>query len=302
MLTTSSADVADLPGRADTPPQIRHIPTRRVSLRVKLSRIRAMLRAILGRGGGFFVQYPYAAHLQPVTTPYPEVEDICARSEFPQLLDEMQRQLPAIHQFGEAPADPVLGRGMFPALDGMATYAAVRRFRPNRVLEIGSGDSTHFLAKAVADNGVGSVTCIDPQPRRELSRLNVNFKRRLMTPEDAEFAALLEPNDILFIDSSHIMLPGMDVDIQFNRIFPRLKKGVIVHVHDIFLPDDYPPHWRYRNYSEQNALIGWIISGYFDILWPGRYVITRHDAMIQKVFSDIDLGMGLAGSLWLRKH
>lgn len=256
---------------------------------------------MVGKGGGFFTQYPYVSHLQPVTAPYPEVEAICAESDFEQMLHEMQVLLPTLRRFGEAPSDPVFGRGMFPVLDGVAAYAAIRRFQPKRIIEIGSGDSTYFLAKGVKDNGFGAITCIDPQPRREIIALNVDFKPRLMNAEDADLAGSLEAGDILFIDSSHIMLPGMDVDIQFNRMFPRLKKGVIVHVHDIFLPDDYPPHWHNRNYSEQNALIGWIVSGYFDVLWPGRYVVTRHDAKIRSAFGDFELGTGTAGSIWLRK-
>ena len=121
-----------------------------------------------------------------------------------------------------------------------------------------------------------------------------------MVNADAETAGSLEANDILFIDSSHIMLPGMDVDIQFNRMFPRLKKGVIVHVHDIFLPFDYPPHWRVRNYSEQNALIGWILSGFFEVIWPGHYVFSRHHNEAQKVLAKIS-PLQAAGSIWLRK-
>jgi len=292
--------------RLEIPPRegasaIKTFPTPPVTWRTKGSRLRALAKTMLGLGGGFFTQYAYVNHLQPVTRPYPEVEALCEASAFPELLADMRQFLPVFRGFGSSPNDPVFGRGMFPALDGMATYAAVRRFKPKRIMEIGSGDSTHFLARAVRDNGSGHITCIDPEPRRAIIDLDVDFKPRLMTADDAEIAGSLEPNDILFIDSSHIMLPGMDVDIQFNRMFPRLKRGVIVHVHDIFLPDDYPANWRHRNYTEQNALIGWLVSRYFEILWPGRYVITRHADKISAAFGDFDLGSGTAGSLWLRK-
>lgn len=301
MATTTDVGALGSPAAREPLSPIKTFPARPLGWRVKLSRVRALVQAMLGNGGGFFTQYPYVTHLQPVTTPYPEVEAICAASEFQEMLQEIQALLPTLARFGEAPTDPVFGRGMFPVLDGLAAYAAVRRFRPKRIIEIGSGDSTYFLAKGVRDNGDGAIICIDPQPRREIIALDVDFKPRLMNADDADLAGSLEPGDILFIDSSHIMLPGMDVDIQFNRMFPRLKKGVIVHVHDIFLPDDYPPHWRNRNYSEQNALIGWIVSGYFDVLWPGRYVVTRRDAEVRSALGDFDLGTGTAGSLWLRK-
>jgi len=282
-------------------PTVTGFPRTRLGWKSKLSRIRALAQAMIGNGGGFFTQYAYVNHLQAVKTPYPEVSALCASSPFVELLDDMRSHLHAYKGFGANPTDPVFGRGMFPVLDGMAAYAAVRRFKPNRIVEIGSGDSTYFLAKGVKDNGSGHITCIDPQPRREIIALDVDFKPRLMNEDDADLAASLEDGDILFIDSSHIMLPGMDVDIQFNRMFPRLKPGVIVHIHDIFLPEDYPPHWRVRNYSEQNALIGWLVSGYFDVIWPGRYVATRHAEDIKRVLGDFDLKAGSAGSLWLRR-
>lgn len=294
-----SAKVVAFPREAS--PAIKVFPTRRRSWRARLSRIRAQLQSIVGAGGGFFTQYRHVGRIQRVTTPYPEVERICAAAPFSELMAAMVACKPIFRRFGEHPTDPVFGRGMFPALDGMACYAAVRQFRPNRIVEIGSGDSTYFLARAVKDNGPGRITCIDPRPRRDVVALDVDLRPRLMTCADAEMAGSLEAGDILFIDSSHIMLPGMDVDIQFNRMFPRLKRGVIVHLHDIFLPDDYPPHWNDRNYSEQNALVGWIVSGYFDVLWPGRYVVTRRDAQVQASFGDCDLGPGTAGSFWLRK-
>jgi predicted O-methyltransferase YrrM len=271
----------------------------KVGFRSRLSRVRALLLTALGRPQGFFTQYAYIEHLQPVGEPYPEVAALFEASPWRYFLKDIQ-SFSDLLSFGDHPHDPVLGRGMFPPLDGMAAYAAVRTLQPKRILEIGSGDSTFLLARGVRDNSFGSVTCIDPVPRREIVALNVDFRPRLMTNADANAAAELEAGDILFIDSSHIMLPGMDVDIQFNRMFPRLKRGVIVHVHDIFLPDDYPPYWRVRNYSEQNALVGWLLSGYFEVIWPGQYVFTRHHLEVAKALAGIS-PLGGAGSVWLRK-
>jgi hypothetical protein len=275
-------------------------PRRGIGLRSRLHRIKALLLTALGVPRGFFTSYPYARHLQPVGEPYPEVEQLLAASPWPAFLDEIRNCRAEMASFGHDRRDPVLGRGMFPVADGVAAYAAIRKFRPREIIEVGSGDSTYFLARAVRENGFGRITCIDPQPRREIIELDVDFKPRLLSNFDAELAASLEPNDILFIDSSHIMLPGMDVDIQLNRLFPRLKPGVIVHVHDIFLPDDYPDYWRVRHYNEQNALIGWLLSGYFDVLWPGRYVLTRHFDAFSTAVGDLGELTG-GGSLWLRK-
>lgn len=284
-----------------SPPLVQpHLP-RRISLRTSLSRFRALVLTALGIPSGFFIQYAYTKHLQPVRDPYPEVEALCAASGWREFVTEMETHRSAFSKFGDGSVDPVLGRGMFPALDGMAAYTAVRKFKPNRIVEIGSGDSTYFLARGVRDNGSGQITCIDPQPRREVVALGLNLLQRLMTNEDADLADELDANDILFIDSSHLMLPGMDVDIQFNRLFPRLKPGVIVHVHDIFLPDDYPPHWRARHYSEQNALIGWILSGYFEVIWPAQYVVTRHPEVLDGALGHVSAVRG-GGSIWLRRR
>jgi hypothetical protein len=145
------------------------------------------------------------------------------------------------------------------------------------------------------------IICIDPSPRQSIEDLPVTFVRRVLTEADAELCATLEANDILFIDSSHIMLPGMDVDIEFNRIFAQLKPGVIVHVHDVFLPYDYPPEWRDRCWSEQNALVGWLF-GAFEIVYPGHYVIRQHGDLIDEAFAAFPIcRIKDAGSIWLRK-
>lgn len=272
-----------------------------VGFRESLSRIRALMLTALGSPQGFFTQYPYAEHLQPVGEPYPEVEALCADVPLHSFLGEIAQHREVFRRFGASDLDPVLGRGMFSTLDGMAAYAAVRKFKPKRIVEIGSGDSTFFLARGVRDNGQGVITCIDPKPQRDITALNVDFQPRIMTSADAEMAGDLEENEILFIDSSHIMLPGMDVDILFNRLFPRLKKGVVVHIHDIFLPDDYPPHWQTRNFSEQTALIGWLISDFFEILWPGHYALTRRPDLVLPLIPSQAPNTG-AGSLWLRRR
>ena len=268
-------------------------------LRERVSRVRALVLTALGHHRGYFIQYPYAGNCQRVSEPYPEVAALCEAAPWQEFLNEIAQHRRVFETF-TGTTGPRLGRGMFPAIDGMSTYSAVRKFKPKRIVEIGSGDSTYFLAAGVKDNGSGQIICIDPEPRRRVANLDVVFNARLMNTGDARLAESLESGDILFIDSSHIMLPGLDVDIQFNRLFPRLATGVIVHIHDVFLPDDYPAHWQVRNYSEQNALIGWLISGYFEIVWPSQYMITRHTDAVERVIQGLgDLTTG--GSLWLRK-
>jgi len=270
-------------------------------LREKLSRMRAQAGTLAGIPRGFFIQYDYARSVAPVSEPYREFELLCESSPFEQFLDEMSMHVPAFKGFGADAGDPEWGHGMFPPLDGAAAYTAVKKFQPKQIIEIGSGDSTRYLAKAAAPEA--KITCIDPQPRRSIETLPVDFIRRVIRNSDADLMDSLDASDILFIDSSHIMLPGMDVDIQFNRFFPRLRPGVVVHVHDIFLPDDYPPHWAGRRWNEQNALAGWLLSGFFEILYPGHYVATRHGDKIDRAFAEFPLATRKnAGSLWLRRR
>jgi len=276
------------------------------NLRTSISKVRAQTLTMVGKPRGFFTQYAYAGSVQPVATPYPEVEALLEGSDYQSFLKAMGAFVTDYDGFGAAPTDPVWNRGsMFSPLDGAAAYTAARTFQPKRIIEIGSGDSTFYLARGAKDAAAGtSIRCIDPVPRRSISELGVTFDARVLSVDDVETCATLDANDILFIDSSHIMLPGMDVDIQFNRIFPRLKSGVIVHVHDIFLPDDYPPEWRGRNYSEQQALVGWLISGYFEVIYPGAYVATRHSDKVDQAFGNwpIVAQNKAAGSIWLRKR
>ena len=259
-----------------------------------------MALTAIGQPHGFFTQYDYANRIRPVVESYLEVEKLFDASNIADFMAEIKSNIEVFKHFGESATDPIFGRGMFPPLDGMAAYVAVRRFKPARIVEIGSGDSTHFLVRDLHDNKRGVMTCIDPQPRRDIISLGVDFKRRLLSAADTALIASLEENDILFIDSSHIMLPGLDVDIIFNRLFPKLRKGVIVHIHDIFLPDGYPTHWKAWNFSEQNALIGWLLSGYFAVIWAGRYVVTRRADLISAALRDF-AAMERAGTLWLRR-
>jgi predicted O-methyltransferase YrrM len=254
----------------------------------------------LGIPRGFFIPYRYVRGVLNAVPPYPEVAALCAASPWREFLVEIASHRAAFATFGASADEPSLDRGLLSTLDGMAAYTAVRRFKPRRILEVGSGDSTYFLARAARDNGLGEITCIDPAPRREIEGLGVHLERRCLCADDAVLADELQAGDILFIDSSHILLPGTDVDILFNRFFPRLKPGVIVHVHDIFLPDGYPAGWNIWNYSEQAALIAWLVARRFEILWPAQFAFTRHGQEVQQSvggLASLDAG---GGSMWLR--
>jgi hypothetical protein len=276
---------------------------------IHLKKLRARIATLATRTGpaqpGFFVRYDYADTVDGRVPSYPDVEMLFASCQ-PDLLktvSDFSTYLPDLWRAVDKELIPWEEQGWFPVLDVVAAYHMVRSVRPKQIIEIGSGASTHVLSQALSDNDSGELLCIDPSPRRSVLDTGAKIELRILSIEDVKLAEGLEANDILFIDSSHLMLPGMDVDIQFNRMFPKLRSGTLVHVHDIYLPDSYPADWEHRFYSEQNALIAWILSGFFEVIYPSYHVATRLEAALGVVLGERMPAYPKknAGSIWLRR-
>src|SRR6185312_15683863 len=143
---------------------------------------------------------------------------------------------------------------------------------------------------------------IDPEPRAALYGLDFEFVRAPVQRASRKFFESLAPGDVLFVDSSHVLMPGTDVDVVLNRIWPQLAPGVVVHFHDIFLPDPYPAEWEWRGYNEQNA-VGALIASGAEVLWSSRYAATRmKEAVAGSLLARLPLFPGaMETSLWLRK-
>jgi len=130
-------------------------------------------------------------------------------------------------------------------------YNLIRHIKPNRIIEIGSGNSTLMARNAIAKNTSENSRyscehiCIEPYEQPWLSKIGVDLIRKKVEDIDVSFFQKLEQNDILFIDSSHIIRPQGDVLFEYLELLPTLRSGVIVHVHDIFTPKDYPDPWIY---------------------------------------------------------
>jgi len=202
----------------------------------------------------------------------------------------------------QPPPAPRWNQDWFPRLDAAAAYAMVRSTRPRRIVEVGSGHSTRFLARAVADGGLDTrITAIDPRPRASIESLPVEWLR---TPVQrvAAFPALGE-GDILFIDSSHQLKPGSDVEFLLKAVLPLLPAGVRVHFHDIFLPDDYPPQWQWRRYNEQAAVAALIQKNVFKVDFASHAVVTLEPEKLPGVLKRLPLVPGaIESSLWLIKN
>jgi predicted O-methyltransferase YrrM len=176
----------------------------------------------------------------------------------------------------EKPPAPRFEQDWFPRLDAAIAYAIVRALRPARIVEIGSGHSTRFLSRAVADEGCPTkITAIDPAPRAALDGLPIEFIRATVQRAGPAPFRDLAAGDIVFIDSSHILMPGTDVDLLINGVLPGLPSGAHVHIHDVFLPDAYPKDWAWRGYNEQNAVAALLTSGGYRLRWSSHYAATR---------------------------
>ena len=129
--------------------------------------------------------------------------------------------------------------------DPYVYHCMIRHFQPRKVVEVGAGFSTLVAANAAQLNGETSITAIEPYPQKLLRQISdqIDLVKQTAQSIDLTFFETLKKNDILFIDSSHVVKTGSDVCYLVLEVLPRLQPGVIVHFHDIFLPFDYPRSW-----------------------------------------------------------
>lgn len=235
-----------------------------------------------------------------------------------ELLDQVAAFKP---EYGAFPAqrpdgDPTryfVRNGQFGRVDAEVLHALVRLCKPRRVLEIGSGYSTLVTAGAIRGNRADdpNYSCelisIDPYPPRFLRRLPELTRLLEQRVQDlpVETFAELGPGDMLFIDSSHVLKIGSDVQFEFLELLPRVAKGVWVHVHDIFFPTDYPRplvmEWH-RFWNEQYLLQAFLaFNSAFAVRWCGSWMAHRHESRIREAFPSFDLGGMWPSSFWMER-
>jgi len=140
----------------------------------------------------------------------------------------------------------------------------LRRYRPRRYVEVGSGLSTRVAYQARLAGGFPmEIVSIDPEPRRDVSELcDIVVRKRLEDVDSGEFDAdLITEDSVLFLDGSHRAFAGSDVTTFFFELLPILPAGCLVHIHDVYLPSDYPEGFRDRFWSEQYLLAAWLLGG-----------------------------------------
>ena len=212
-------------------------------------------------------------------------------------------------EYETIPAEPPPGQlWPFRGTDVLVAYCMVRHFQPRRIIEVGSGFSSLVLGQAAARNKSSALICIDPFPH-ELTRENNRIPALQSLIEskvedvDVEFFSQLESGDILFIDSSHTVKTGGDVNYLFLEVLPRLKPGVIVHVHDIFFPFEYRRDWmleQFRFWTEQYLLQAFLIfNSEFEVLIANSYLNHYYASDLKAAFPNLDRWIG--GSFWMQR-
>jgi hypothetical protein len=167
-----------------------------------------------------------------------------------------------------------------PGLDSASIYTFVRSRRPRTYFEIGSGNSTRFARRAIEDGKLETrIVSIDPSPRAEIDALCDEVIRQPLELVDQAQLPVLQENDVLFLDGSHRAFTGSDATVFFCEVLPTLSAGVLVGVHDVFLPDDYPESFIQRHYSEQYLLAALLVGRpeWIDLVLAAHYVGKRPD-------------------------
>ncbi|NEO70863.1 class I SAM-dependent methyltransferase [Moorena sp. SIO3H5] len=207
----------------------------------------------------------------------------------------------------EHSTEPSLFNPWLPGLDAVSLYSFIRLNKPKLYLEVGSGNSTKFARRAIKDGGLNTkIISIDPQPRAEVDLICDEVIRQPVETVDIAIFDQLESGDILFVDNSHRVFMNSDATVMFLDVLYKLKPGVIVEFHDIFLPYDYPQKWDKRHYSEQYVLAGYILAegSKFDIIMPNAFI--AYDPYLKALMSPLWESPEMTGvnkggaSFWLK--
>lgn len=212
-------------------------------------------------------------------------------------IQEFSREYPI-----EKPLTPhgyYLINGSYMAVDAHMYWALIRHFRPSRIIEIGAGMSTVVAAAACQKNASQDqprteLIAIDPYPHPAVAAglpgLSKLIPQRIQDVPMELFTSLTD-GDFLFIDSTHVLRPGGDVQREYLEILPRLKPGVFVHIHDVHLPGTYPRvymnnHWYWNEQFLLQAFLAF--NDRFRVLWPGALMYAEHRSWMHEVFPEID--------------
>lgn len=238
---------------------------------------------LFSKGQLLYLEYgiqprPRYGHGQPV---HPELYAILnrGREDYARRIQSFKPYLPNLRQVDRQRfevAAPTFRSNYYSGMDAIVLYSLIRQQKPRRFVEIGSGNSTHFARLAAHDAGIDThITCVDALPSADIQRVADTVIEKYLDQVALDLVTDLDAGDIFFMEGSHRSFTNSDVTIFFLEILPRLKPGVLVHLHDIFLPSDYPPRWNRRYYSEQYLLAAYLLAETqrFEVLFPVQFVV-----------------------------
>jgi len=210
------------------------------------------------------------------------------------------------HAPSDDPAEFYFDNLYFSGDDALVLYCMVRHLKPAQILEVGSGFSTRVSAKAILRNGTGRLQCIEPYPSPILIQGFAGLDRLYESKvEDMGLDPFLAlgAGDILFIDSSHMCRIASDVNFLYLEVLPRLQPGVVVHIHDIFLPFEYKREWIKQDHyfwNEQYLLQAFLaFNSGFEVMFANTYMAHHHPQATRAAFPSSPWVGGC--SFWMRR-
>jgi predicted O-methyltransferase YrrM len=224
---------------------------------------------------------------------------------------DFQAELLAIPLIAVSPLAFGYGNDRFGPGDAEYLYDIIRHFKPKKILEIGSGQSTLIARLAIDANRREVHTydceqiCVEPFEEPWLEQTGATVHRTKIEELDPAIIESLEDNDILFIDSSHVIRPQGDVTYEFLSILGSLRQGVIIHVHDIFTPRDYPEAWVLRNrrlWNEQYLLEAFLcFNSSFKVIGAVNWLWHNHPSRLTRACPVLSMHGGEPGSFWFKR-
>jgi Methyltransferase domain len=256
---------------------------------------------------GLVLDYPVESHPRwgHGTPPHSGLAEIIAanRDDYATTLEAFRAWVSPLRRIAcDGPAaatDPWWDNRWFPPIDALALYGFLRGAAPTRYVEIGSGHSTRFARRAISDGELTTtITSIDPHPRVEIDALCDLLIRAPLERADLSLIDELQAGDVLFVDGSHRVFMNSDTTLFWLEVFPRLRPGVRVHVHDVFLPFDYPEAWAWRYYSEQYMLGVALLAAPTDLrpFFPSSFILR--DPSLVSIVGSLMHALQLPDNVW----
>lgn len=276
-------------------------------------------------------------HVTPVhwSSPVANVQELSddlwdGPSEVPGIDFRMDEQLDRLSKFESAyrseyerfpigePSEEFNGftidNGFFESVDTEMAYSMIREHEPKRVIEIGSGNSTQVLNAALRENDQEEYEhlIIEPEPTPLIRGADAKLMESKVQDVPMSVFNSLTEDDVLFIDSTHVGRIGSDVLYECLNVIPQLDEGVLLHVHDIFLPYEYPRSWvkKYHWFFNEQYFTQALLTGRDDeVLWSTYRNHKEHPELLESAFDSYDeLGegyeaddaRGIPSSLWVR--